>query len=384
MSKLIDSLTGYFFPGDHAPVQLRGSTAAAGAGVGAGGASALAEPLDRANDGANPGDLSAATFKVVQFNGDSSSAASSATSPGGLRLRERLWLRRPVQRSAPPPRANRPKPWGDDEVASPRIHPLAVIDPRAELAADVAVGPFCVIGPHVTIGPGTKLHNNVTVIGHTTIGSDNEIFPNAVLGAAPQDKKFKGEPTRLVIGDGNMIREAVTIHVGTEAGGGVTRIGDNNLLMVGVHLGHDVTLGNECIFANNVMLAGHCHVGNRVSMMGGAALHHFVSMGDFVFVGAYTKVRHDVPPYVKVDGADEIRGVNVVGLRRGGMSDSDIAALEIAARRLFYAKQKPMSVTIAEMMADATLNGRVRDLVDFLRRRNLGPKGRYLESLRHG
>jgi len=133
-----------------------------------------------------------------------------------------------------------------------------------------------------------------------------------------------------------------------------------------------------------VMLAGHCQVGDRVSMMGGAAMHHFVSMGDFVFVGAYTKVRHDVPPYVKVDGADEIRGINVVGLRRGGRSDTDIAALEIAARRLFSAKKKPMSATITEMMADPTLNPRVREMVDFLRRRNLGTKGRYLESLRHG
>ncbi len=354
MSKLLDSLTGYFFPGDHAQAT----------GHGSGGATATADSLD-----ADSADLSPSAFKT-----QSDSAA------GGLRLRDRLWLRRPVQRTAP---GVAPKPWGDDDVASPRIHPLAVIDPRAELAADVEVGPFCVIGPHVTIGPGTRLHNNVTITGHTSIGSDNEVFPNAVLGANPQDKKFKGEPTRLVIGDGNMIREAVTIHVGTEAGGGMTRLGHRNLLMVNVHLGHDVSVGNDCIFANNVMLAGHCHVGNRVSLMGAAALHHFVSIGDFVFAGAYSRIHHDVPPYVKVDGADEIRGVNVVGLRRGGMSDEEIAALEIAARRLFYAKRTPMSVAISELMADPGLNPRVREMVDFLRRRNLGTKGRYLESLRH-
>src|SRR5688572_24390922 len=262
MSKLIDSLTGYFFPGDHAPL-----TSGAAPGI----ATVERTAVERVT-GESP-DLGTSSFNR-QFKSEGSDAGA-----GGLRLRERLWLRRPVQRTAPPPRPAQ-KPWGDDEVASPRIHPLAVIDPRAELAADVAVGPFCVIGPHVSIGPGTRLHNNVTILGHTSIGSDNEIFPNAVLGATPQDKKFKGEPTRLVIGDGNMIREAVTIHVGTEAGGGVTRVGDRNLLMVNCHLGHDVTLGSDCIFANNVMLAGHCQVGNRVSMMGGAAMHHFVSMGD--------------------------------------------------------------------------------------------------------
>jgi UDP-N-acetylglucosamine acyltransferase len=362
MSKLIDSLTGYFFPGEHA-------TVANGASPGADHVSATTQTVDRPIGDSQ--DLSPAAYR--RFKADPGPAA-----PGGLRLRDRLWLRRPVHRSAPAAQ----KPWGDEEVASPRIHPTAVIDARAELAADVEVGPFCVIGPNVTIGPGCKLHNHVTIAGHTTIGSDNEIFPNAVIGATPQDKKFKGEPTRLVIGDGNMLREAVTIHVGTEAGGGVPRVGDRNLLMVNCHLGHDVTLGSDCIFANNVMLAGHCHVGNRVSIMGAGALHHFVSIGDLVFIGAYSKIRHDVPPYMKVDGPDEIRGVNVVGLRRAGMDEADIAALEIAARRLFYAKKKPMSLTITELLADTSLNPRVREMVDFLRRRNLGTKGRYLESLR--
>ena len=343
MAKLLDSLTGYFFSSEQA-------SAAGGVQT-----------------------LHAAELVPPRLQSDGPAAPP--------RLRDRLWLRRPVQRATATP----PKPWGDEELASPRIHPTAVIDRRAELAADVEVGPWCVIGPQVTIGPGCKLHNSVTLTGHTTIGSDNEIFPNVVLGAAPQDKKFKGETTRLVVGDANIIREAVTIHVGTDLGGGVTRIGDRNLLMVNVHLGHDVQIGSDCIFANNVMLAGHCHVGNRVSIMGAGALHHFVSVGDLVYIGAYSRVRHDVPPYFKVDGDDEIRGLNVVGLRRSGVADSDITALEKAGRRLFYARDKrPMSVTIAELLAEPNLNPRVREVIDVLRRRSLGSKGRYLESLRRG
>ena len=343
MAKLLDSLTGYFFN---------------------------SQP---AGDAGSVQTLHAAELAPPRFQADVPAPPQ--------RLRDRLWLRRPVQRVTPTP----PKPWGDEEVASPRIHPSAVIDRRAELAADVAVGPCCVIGPHVTVGPGCKLHNNVTLTGHTTIGSDNEIFPNAVLGAAPQDKKFRGETTRLLIGDGNIFREAVTIHVGTDLGGGVTRVGDRNLLMVNAHLGHDVQIGSDCIFANNVMLAGHCHVGNRVSIMGAGALHHFVTVGDLVYIGAYSRVRHDAPPYFKVDGDDQIRGLNVVGLRRAGVPEEDITALEKAGRRLFYARDKrPMSLTLAELQAEPDLNPRVREVVDFLRRRSLGSKGRYMESLRRG
>ena len=399
MSKLLDSLTGYFFSGD--PVD---SASPHGSGHGA---TAVAEPpvayrqnLQQDHQGA---DLSATATDSRQGSQDSRNSLDESLDllPHGYapsyagRIRQRIWPRRsngrPVRRSTPPQSGSSNgssggfKPWGDDVVASPRIHPLAAIDPRAELAADVEIGAFCVVGPHVSIGPGCKLHNNVTLVGHTTVGSDNVFFPNCTLGTDPQDKKFRGEATRLVIGDNNHFREHVTVHVGTDAGGGVTRIGDGNLLMVNVHLGHDVTLGDDCILANNVMLAGHCHIGNRVSMMGGSATHHFVSIGDFAFIGGYARVHHDVPPFVKLDDADQIRGVNVIGLRRGGLGDADIAALEIAGRRLFYSKKrKPMSVTLAEFMAEPSLNPKVKELVDFLRRRNLGKQGRYLESLRHG
>ena len=367
MSKLIDSLTGYFFAND-------GLDPAQGT---QGGATAVAEPPLAYRDPSRSG----GSVDSLDESADLPPANLGHGSAQGGRLRDRLWPRRssvrPVRRSTASF-----KPWGDDVVASPRIHPLAAIDPRAEVAADVEIGPFCVVGPHVTLGPGCKLHNNVTLVGHTTIGSDNVFFPNCTLGTDPQDKKFRGESTRLVVGDNNHFREHVTVHVGTDAGGGVTRIGDGNLLMVNVHLGHDVSLGNDCVLGNNVMLAGHCHIGNRVSLMGGSALHHFVSIGDYAFIGGYARVHHDVPPFVKVDDADQIRGVNVVGLRRGGLGDADIAALEVAGRALFVRKKQAMSVTIAALLADANLNPKVREMIDFLRRRNLGKNGRYLESLR--
>lgn len=380
MSKLLDSLTGltgYFFSG-----------ASGDAATVAGGE---ADP---------PADRRQPVARSILRDSAHASSRDLSTDPGtAMRLRDRL-LRRPVHRSAgsatrtpvthfssSPDPASGPttgvKPWGDDVVASPRIHPLAVVDPRADLAPDVEVGPFCVVGPHVSIGPGTRLLPRAMVLGHTTIGSDNVLHPGCVIGNDPQDKKFRGEETRLVIGDGNEIRENVTIHTGTAAGSGVTVIGDNNLIMVGAHIGHDAVVGDGCVLGNNIMLAGHVEIGNRVSMMGGAACHHFVTIGDFAFVGAYSHIHVDVPPYVKVDGEDRIRAVNVVGLRRSGLvDDADIAALEIAIRRLFVSKKQPVSVVIKELLADEALNPRVREVVDTIRRRALGRHGRYLEGNR--
>lgn len=275
----------------------------------------------------------------------------------------------------------------------PKISPLAAVDPAARIADDAEIGPFCVVGPHVTIGSGTKLYNNVTVAGNTVLGSGNLIFPNAVLGTAPQDKKYRGEQTRLEIGNNNQIREAVTIHVGTSKGGGITRVGDDNLLMVNCHLGHDVQLASNCILANNVMIAGHVHIGNFVAMMGGVGVHHFVSIGDYAYIGGYARIHHDVPPFVKIDGADQVRGLNSIGLKRAGVSDEAIALLEEIVRKLFYSRSKPFSAALDEFSkrfcdqdhADAHNNGAAsyaRQIVTFLRRRDQGQHGRYLESQR--
>ena len=264
----------------------------------------------------------------------------------------------------------------------PRISPLAVIDPNANIAEDVEIGPFCVIGPDVTLAGGCRLLNSVTIIGKTTIGRDNVFFPNSVIGTYPQDKKFKGAATELHIGAGNVFREAVTVHIGTEKGGMVTRVGNNNMFMINTHIGHDAQIGSDCVLANNVMIAGHCVVGDHVNMMGLAGLHHFVTIGRFAYLGGACRIHHDVPPFVKVDGADEIRGLNKVGLARAGTSAEDIKALDVAYRKLF-SRKRPLAVAMQELESlNGELTPQVREILEFLRRRNEGKHGRYLEAKR--
>ncbi|HEX8324894.1 MAG TPA: acyl-ACP--UDP-N-acetylglucosamine O-acyltransferase [Tepidisphaeraceae bacterium] len=262
------------------------------------------------------------------------------------------------------------------------IHPTAIIEPGAQIGENVHIGPFCVIGPNVVIGDDCTLHSRVTIVGHTTIGSDNEIHPNAVLGSSPQDLKYRGGPTQLIIGNGNQIREAVTIHTGTEAGTGITRIGNNNLLMVNAHIGHDATFGDRCLVGNNVMIAGHVNCLDGAALMGGVGVHHFVTIGEYCYIAGYARVMHDVPPYVKVDNTAAVRAVNHVGLKRNGFTEEEIDAIDAAARRLFFGRDKPFSRMLAELGEAPALNPRVRYLVEFLHRRNEGRHGRYLESLR--
>ena len=203
----------------------------------------------------------------------------------------------------------------------PKVSPLAVVDKEAEIAEDVEIGPFCVIGPDVKIGPGCRLFNNVTILGNTTIGRDNVFFPNSVIGAPPQDLKYKGAPTRLEIGDGNTFREAVTVHCGTEKGGGVTRVGSGNLLMINVHLGHDVQLGSRCVISNNTMIAGHVVIEDNVTMMGLVGIHHFTTIGRFAYLGGA--------------GADSSRRPAVCEDRRRGQ-DPRLEHGGPEARRLFH------------------------------------------------
>jgi UDP-N-acetylglucosamine acyltransferase len=262
-----------------------------------------------------------------------------------------------------------------------KISPLAVIDPAATIGDDVEIGPFCVIGPDVTIGDRCKLFNNVTVMPGVSMGADNLCYPNVVLGAPPQDKKFRGSPTRLEIGSSNHFRESFTAHIGTEKGGGVTRIGSNSLFMVNTHIGHDAQIGNGCIFANNVMIAGHAIVGDTVNLAGAVGVHHFCTVGDYAYVGAYSRITHDAPPFCKTDGHDLVRGLNAVGLARNGFSNEDIDALEQAYRKLFR-REKPFALAIAEFETQNGINPHVKHLIEFLRRRDKGRHGRYLESLR--
>jgi UDP-N-acetylglucosamine acyltransferase len=174
----------------------------------------------------------------------------------------------------------------------------------------------------------------------------------------------------------------VTVHIGTEKGGGITRVGNNNMFMINTHIGHDAQIGSDCVLANNVMIAGHCVVGDHVNMMGLAGLHHFVTIGRFAYLGGACRIHHDVPPFVKVDGADEIRGLNKVGLARAGTSAEEIRALDVAYRRLF-SKKRPLAVAMEELESlNGELTPHVREILDFLRRRNEGKHGRYLEGKR--
>ena len=263
-----------------------------------------------------------------------------------------------------------------------KISEKALVDPQAQIAEDVEIGPFCVIGPNVKIDSGCILHNNVTVSGHTVIGRDNIFFPNSVIGTAPQDKKYKGAATRLEIGTGNAFREACTVHVGTEKGGGLTSIGDDNLFMVNSHIGHDAIIGSHCVIANNVMIAGHVVIGDCVIMNGAVGVNQFVTIGEFAYLSGAARIHHDVPPFVKIDGADEIRALNKVGMARAGMSAEDIAAIDVAYRKLFL-KKRPLLTAMRDYEDLENVNPHVVRLVEFLRRRNQGRHGRYLESQRN-
>lgn len=265
----------------------------------------------------------------------------------------------------------------------PRISTLACVDPKAKIGDDCEIGPFCVVGPDVTLGNGCRLLAHATVTGHTTVGCDNVFHPHCVIGGPPQDKKYRGEVTYLTIGDRNEFRESVTVNLGTTLGGGITRIGDANLLMVNCHVGHDCQIGHNTILSNNVMLAGHMLVGNNVVMSGGAAAHHYVTIGDFAFIAGMAQLRKDVPPFVKVSDQDKIRAINSEGLRRAGFSEDDIEQIEEAGKKVFFNREKPtMAAALAAFDLENGVHPQVKLLVEFLRRRYVGKHGRYLESLR--
>jgi UDP-N-acetylglucosamine acyltransferase len=217
-----------------------------------------------------------------------------------------------------------------------QIHATAVVDRKAELDASVSVGPYAVIGPHVRIGPRSSVGAHAVVEGHTTIGSDNRIFQFASIGGPPQDKKYGGEPTRLEIGNGNTIREFVTINTGTVQDAGATRLGDDNWIMAYVHIAHDCQLGSHLILANAVQLAGHVHLGDWVFLGGLSGVHQFVRVGAHAMTGFQTRLAQDVPPFVTVAGNPaQAQGVNQEGLRRRGYSPERIAAVKLMHKALY-------------------------------------------------
>jgi UDP-N-acetylglucosamine acyltransferase len=247
------------------------------------------------------------------------------------------------------------------------IDPRAVVSPQAEVSADAEIGAFSIIGPHVVIGAGTWIGPHVVINGPTRIGADNKIFQFASLGEAPQDKKYKGEPTRLEIGDRNVIRECVTVNRGTIHGEGVTRIGDDNLLMAYSHVAHDCRVGNQTVLSNVATLGGHVEIGDFAILGGLSAVHQFTKVGAYCFIANNAAVTRDVPPYVMAIGQPaEPHSVNAIGLKRRGFTDEQILNVRRAYRVLYRSGLK-LKVALERLDAAAVTQHEIRPFVDFIR-----------------
>ena len=245
------------------------------------------------------------------------------------------------------------------------IHPSAIIEPGARLGAGVTVGSFSLIGPEVTLGDGVVVKSHAVVTGWTSVGADTVIFPHATVGEAPQDLKYQGERTRLIVGARCRIREGATLNTGTAGGGGVTTVGDDCLLMTGSHVGHDAHLGDRVILANQVAIAGHCHIGDDVIIGGLSGIHQWVRIGQGAIIGAVTMVTNDVIPFGLVQGPrGELDGLNLIGLKRRGLDRADIAALRAAYEEL--ARGQGTFLDRARRLADSTTSDQVRQMAEFI------------------
>jgi UDP-N-acetylglucosamine acyltransferase len=247
------------------------------------------------------------------------------------------------------------------------IHATAVVDPNAELAPGVEIGPFCVVGPQVKLGDGLVLHSSAVVTGRTSLGEGCQVFPFASIGHAPQDQKYHGEASSIEIGSRTIIREHVTISPGTEGGGMVTRIGSDGLLMVGAHIAHDCQLGDNVILVNNATLAGHVTIGDHAIVGGLSAVHQFVRIGAHAFVGGMSGVTADVIPFgMAVGNRATLAGLNIVGLRRQGFPREQIHELRQAYRMLFSSEG-----TLMERLEDVdnmfSANSLVQQIIEFIK-----------------
>ncbi len=247
------------------------------------------------------------------------------------------------------------------------VHPTAIIAPSVKLAAGVSIGPYCVLDGDITIGEGTTLNSHVVISGHTTIGKRCRIFPFASLGHAPQDLKFKGEKSQLVIGDDNVIREYVTMNPGTEGGGMLTKVGSHCLFMIGVHVAHDCRVGDHVILANNATLAGHVEVGDHVIIGGLSAVHQFVRIGAHAMIGGMSGVEHDVIPFGSVIGERaNLAGLNLVGLKRRGFDRDTIHALRNAYKLLFEDADGTLADRADKLRQDYSKVEAVMDILVFM------------------
>lgn len=247
------------------------------------------------------------------------------------------------------------------------IHPTAVVDPEAKLGRGVSVGPFCIVGGSAELGDGVSLISHAVVTGRTVVGANTKIYPFASIGHPPQDLKYKGEPSTLVIGSNNVIRESVTMNPGTEGGGMLTSVGNNCLFMVGSHVAHDCHIGNHVVMANNATLAGHVSVGDCAILGGLSAVHQFVRIGQYAMVGGMSGVENDVIPYGTAMGdRAHLSGINLVGLKRRQFSRDDIHSLR-TAYRLLFAQEGTMAERLQDVEDLYRSVDAVMDVVSFIR-----------------
>jgi len=245
------------------------------------------------------------------------------------------------------------------------IHKTAVINPNAKISSNVKIGPYSVIGPNVLIGDHTIIHSHANITGNTTIGKNNKIYPFASIGSDPQDLKFKGELSKLKIGDNNIIREYVTINPGTTGGGGVTQVSNNCLLMVSAHIAHDCIVGDNVIIANNVAIAGHAQIGDHVIIGGNSAVQQFTRIGKMAMIGGMTGVLNDVIPYgLSIGNRNFLQGLNLIGLRRKKISNKSILSLSEAYKEIF--KTDKLNENLNNLNGLFKDNVLVNDVIEFI------------------
>ena len=245
------------------------------------------------------------------------------------------------------------------------IHKTAIIDSKAKISQSVSIGPYSIIGPNVEIEQGSSIQSHVNISGYTKIGKNNKLYSFASIGSNPQDLKFKGEKTELVIGDNNIIREYVTANPGTSGGGSTTKIGNNNLLMIGTHIAHDCLIGDNVVIANNAAIAGHAEIGDDVIIGGNCGVQQFTRIGKMAMIGGMTGVLHDVIPYgLSTGNRNTLNGLNLIGLRRAKFDNKDILGLSEAYKEIFATKK--LTENISKLNGEFKENPLVKNVIEFI------------------
>tara|TARA_B100000886_G_C20425428_1_gene493731 strand:- start:865 stop:1644 length:780 start_codon:yes stop_codon:yes gene_type:complete len=245
------------------------------------------------------------------------------------------------------------------------IHKTAIVDKKAQVSENAHIGPYSIVGPHVKIGEHVEIQSHVNITGNTIIGNNTKIFTFASIGTDPQDLKYKGEETKLEIGFNNTIREHVTINTGTDGGGGITRIGNNNLIMIGAHIAHDCMVGNNVVIANSAAIAGHAKISDDVIIGGNCGIQQFTRIGKMAMIGGMSGVSRDVIPYgVSFGNRNYLEGINLIGLRRKKISNKEILALSEAYKEIF--KTKSLHENLIKLSGTLKMNSYVKDIIDFI------------------